>query len=62
MDAQRLMGVLKFMLIYVNLVKSLYFFSSLERNKVGYTLLYSSPLFSYNPSYTSGSKRPLHNL
>ena len=33
-----------------------------ERNKVGYTLLYSPPLSSYNPSYTAGRKRPWHNL
>ena len=29
-----------------------------ERNKVGNTLLYSSPLSSYHPSYTAGRKRP----
>ena len=32
-----------------------------KRNKVGNTLLYSSPLSSYNPSYTAGRKRPYRN-
>ena len=30
----------------------------LEKGEAGGTLLYSSPLSSYNPSYTAGRKRP----
>ena len=33
-----------------------------EKGEAGGTLLYSSPLSSYNPSYTAGRKRPWHNL
>ena len=31
---------------------------SSEKGEAGGTLLYSSPLSSYNPSYTAGHKRP----
>ena len=43
---------------YVNYSSLLLMRCISERNKVGNILLYSSPLSSYNPSYTAGRKRP----
>ena len=54
----RTYGLLNYDVNYVNYSSLLLMRCISERNKVGNTLLYSSPLSSYNPSYTAGRKRP----
>ena len=57
--AQGLMGCLNYVnYVYYSVLLSMRCKCISERNKVGYTLLYLSPLSLYNPSYPAGPSGP----